>query len=895
MANQVMPHTLRLMNGDGENVLLGYRIPYLPDFLASPHRIGSTDTERLREVLDSQSRLVDNLWKWQQSSFAIRYLYLGTGEVQVGFLARSRASTGKGQMIAEAMAADVRELLEGFGYPTQPMSSEELKAFTDPFPNPSIIDVRQQEDGIPLLFLGHAYVVYPFEPSATTWIPVFEALLRQRHPCVISAYLEPTRLTEAESSSLTRAATLAETGREQEVRAPMGTIQIVGRDPYAAVVARLYADLSVSLRRPFHVVAQIATPETDTRRAWALAQVLGAEATRTVWGAEAAAGDGQLPSGFEAVIPETSAERRQAQRMFSGMELRAWGQSKATEGKERLRYLADARRASAVFRFPVAMHGGIPGIRVKQPMPIFDVVPTEEPGQSIVLGHFAERGGDVHLPLHALNRHCLVAGTTGAGKTTTCIRIMAALWEQGIPTLVIEPAKTEYRGLLQSKLGQDLLIFSLGDESISPFRLNPLEIMPGVRVERHISYLKAAFMAAMPTFPILPSLVEESLYRIYGRKGWRFTDVGGPDDAHRMPVLDELYREVLRVAEERGYQDETMQDVRAAASGRIKSLLLGSKGHMLNTRSSIPFDRLMKQPTILELESLHDEEKATVMLFLLTALREYVRTTRNGEGLKHVTIIEEAHRIMARTSRVSDPEVAPAATEVAAGMFSAMLSETRAYGEGIVIAEQIPEHLATEALKNTNVKIIHQLPGEDDRRLLGGTTNMLPEQEAYVAKLEAGCAAFFAEGYERPTFVRVNKYPDTGQLPAGIVDARVREHMRPFYSDHPELFLPFSGCAFCDAQCTYRAWLALVVHEQSVRDSFRKSLVEFEGLYKEKGEDSAWLQLFNACRRVLKPLHLDSDLNALYCYWVHVSSQNVSQLAAAQFKATHQRLQTRLE
>jgi hypothetical protein len=254
--------------------------------------------------------------------------------------------------------------------------------------------------------------------------------------------------------------------------------------------------------------------------------------------------------------------------------------------------------------------------------------------------------------------------------------------------LVIEPAKTEYRALLESEIAKDLQVCTLGDEVVSPFRLNPLEILPGVRVERHISYLKAVFTAALPTFPILPSLVEESLYRIYSRKGWRFTDEGVSNDTRAMPTLDELYREILRVAEERGYQERTMQDVRAAASGRIKPFLLGSKGQMLNVLHSIPMSVLMKHPTILELESLNDEEKALVMLFLLTMLHEYVRTTRQEHRLQHVTIIEEAHRVMARATRPADPEAAPATAAAAVSMFAAMLSEIRAYGEGIVVAPQ---------------------------------------------------------------------------------------------------------------------------------------------------------------------------------------------------------------
>ncbi len=888
MTTRATPYVLCTHEKGRDRAILGFRIPYLPDFLASPHRVGATDRERLQEVLEHQARLVANLWKWQSGAFALRYLYEGAGEVKVAFVARAFAPPEQGQAFGEAMASDLVGLLASFGYPIEPMGEEELTGFIDPFSSPGVVEIRQQEDIIPLLFLGPAYVVYPFQPPTTTWIPIFEALLRQQLPCLISLHLEPTSLTEAERNALAEAAKLAETGKEQELRGPMGTMHVTARDPHALVVSHLYADLLVSLSRPFHVIVQIATKVQELQTAWALAQVVGSEITVTADLAEAAQGDTRLPAGCDVCIPDNAAELEKARRTLVELELRHWGQSRATEGKERLRYLADARRASAAFRFPIAMRGGIPGIRVKQPLPVFEVVTQENPQESIALGIFAGRGIQVHLPLRAINRHVLVAGTTGSGKTTTCVRLLVELWRRGIPTLVIEPAKTEYRALLESEIGSDIQVFTLGDEVVSPFRLNPLEILPGVRVERHISYLKAAFAAALPTFPILPSLIEESLYRIYSRKGWRFTDEGISEDVRPMPTLDELYREILRVAEERGYQRETMQDVRAAASGRIKPFLLGSKGQMFNVPRSISMDVLMTRPTILELESLNDEEKALVILFLLTMLHEYVRTTRRERGLQHVTIIEEAHRVMARATRPADPEAAPATAAAAVSMFAAMLSEIRAYGEGIVIAEQIPQHLADDAVKNTNVKIVHQLPGEDDRRVIGAAMSLGEEQEPYIAKLEPGWAAFFTEGYEKPTFIHVNKYPDEGELPDRVEDERVQARMGHFRQEHAALFLPFPGCAFCEVRCAYRDRVALMAYEQENRDAFRSALFRFEGHLREGKEAEGWQCLAKTCSNALRPLGLGQDIHAGYCYFVHLSERPVSRGKAVHFKRTYQ-------
>ena len=889
MVDRAKPYVLRIQEQGRERALLGFRIPYIPDFLASPHRVGTTDQERLQEVLEHQVRLVANLWKWQGSAFALRYLYRGSGEVEVRFLARILAPQGQGQAFGEAMTSDIRGLLESFGYPTEPMLEQELRTLLHPFTNLTIAEIRQHEEQVPLFFAEEpAYLVYPFQPPTTTWISVFEVLLRQSFSCLISLHLEPTEITEGERHILATEAKFAETAREQYDEVHYGTVPSrLIRDPHAPVVSRLYADFLVSLSRPYHIVAQIASSEPQV--AWTLAQVLGAEITMTTHLTEAAQGDARLPAGFDVIVPNSAAELDAARRTLTTLELHRWGPTLAPKEHEWLRYLVDAHRASAAFRFPVAVRGGIPGIRVKQPLPVFEVVPQEKPQDSVTIGTFAGLGNEFYLPLRAINRHVLVAGTTGSGKTTTCIRLLVELWKQGIPTLVIEPAKTEYRALLESEIAKDLQVCTLGDEVVSPFRLNPLEILPGVRVERHISYLKAVFTAALPTFPILPSLVEESLYRIYSRRGWRFTDEGVSNDTRPMPTLDELYREILRVAEERGYQERTMQDVRAAASGRIKPFLLGSKGQMLNVLHSIPMSMLMKRPTILELESLNDEEKALVMLFLLTMLHEYVRTTRQEHRLQHVTIIEEAHRVMARAARPADPEAAPATAAAAVSMFAAMLSEIRAYGEGIVIAEQIPQRLADDAVKNTNVKIIHQLPGEDDRRVIGAAMSIGEEQEPYIAKLEPGWAAFFTEGYEKPTFIHVNKYPDKGDLPDRVENHKVQARMKNFRQDYADRFLPFPGCAFCEAQCAYRDRVALVAYELEGREAFRKALFTSK-------RDQDWREAIQACQSAIHSLDLDKDSNAAYCYFVHLFSMPISETLRNNFlRAYESQLQQRGE
>ena len=337
-----------------------------------------------------------------------------------------------------------------------------------------------------------------------------------------------------------------------------------------------------------------------------------------------------------------------------------------------------------------------------------------------------------------------------------------------------------------------------------------------------------------------------------------------------MPTLGELYSEIIKVADERGYSDKTAQDIRAAASGRIGSLLRGSKGRMLNTRMSLPIDQLMNNPTILELELLNDDEKALVMLFLLTAIQEYCRVHRTKSELQHITVIEEAHRVMSATSHVGNRETQADTSAVAVGMVSSALSEVRGYGEAFIIAEQIPTRLAEDALKNTNIKIIHRLPGKDDREQVGATMNMEKEQEDYLIKLEPGQAAVYMEGYERPTFIAVDDFRQANRINEKTTEAAVQEHMAPFLNRYKDRIFPFVACKFCLKQCNYRDRLSPIVYDVRTGTRFDKDYAAFITELKQGADIQAWSHFVEACKSVLVRFGLGKDVHAVYCYLAHL-------------------------
>jgi len=452
----------------------------------------------------------------------------------------------------------------------------------------------------------------------------------------------------------------------------------------------------------------------------------------------------------------------------------------------------------------------MPGFRIK-PYARFGVTRTEAPGTSLDLGELLDQGAALgvpySIPLRTLTKHGLIVGTTGSGKTTTVCRLLRGLWEKGVPFLVIEPVKTEYRDLLRGgRLGEALRIFTLGNEQVAPFRLNPLSILPGVSVQAHIDLLKSVFNSSFFMWGPLPQVLELCLHEIYRDRGWDLTTGHNPRGLSQAnPTLTDLWRKVDPVVNGLGYSHESTLEIRAALKTRLESLRIGGKGMMLDTRASPCLEALLQKPTVIELQAVADnEEKAFLMGIILALLYEYYgsRGLEGGGELKHVTVIEEAHRLLSRDT--SENPYTGNVKGQAVETFTNILAEIRAYGEGFLIAEQIPTKLAPEIIKNTNLKVMHRLVAEDDRRVMAAAMN-IPEADARrVVSLAVGQAAVFSEGWDTAALVRVPYVPPQGPpLSKAAREAEIKAAHAPAAESARS---PLAACAaHCRAICQHRA------------------------------------------------------------------------------------------
>jgi uncharacterized protein len=433
-------------------------------------------------------------------------------------------------------------------------------------------------------------------------------------------------------------------------------------------------------------------------------------------------------------------------------------------------FLGSTRLVAALARAPARE---VPGLRFTL-RPAFDVTPetvpavpgAPAPGLSagVVLDWNRIPAGTLALPAASLNRHVFVCGATGAGKSQTVRNLLEQATKAGIPWLVVEPAKAEYRLMAARLPGAGVIAIRPGDLGQPAAGINPLEPAPGpggarFPLQTHADLLRALFLAAFQADEPFPQVLAAALARCYEQAGWDLVtgQSAVPGVAPAYPGLEDLQAAAMTVVNQIGYGREVADNVRGFVTVRIGSLRLGTTGRFLDGGHPVDFTALLDRNMVLEIEDAGDDhDKAFLMGAVLIRLIEHLRLRHRHEGsgvprLRHLTVVEEAHRLL----RQSPPGAAAGPAAHATEMFADLLAEIRAYGEGLIIAEQIPAKLIPDVIKNTAVKIVHRLPAADDRAAVGATMNLHHAQSEYLVTLPPGEAAVHTDGMDYPLLARM--------------------------------------------------------------------------------------------------------------------------------------------
>jgi uncharacterized protein DUF87 len=715
-----------------------------------------------------------------------------------------------------------------------PMADDNaLARWLDPFvPHPAgIVEIRKRvraaRPNRPDAGVRYYLAVQPFSAAAPSWEPVWRAMIAHPAPVMLSVALAPFVVSRQVNDMLAELATrYGRLGTPGQMPDGIWSPAVpLAADAFAVDAARLFADAARRYSsRTFRVRVTVASPEP-------LGESLPELIASTISPPEQASDAAVLTATFQgaahiAVRPEPD-ELAAARTGLSRLELNAWDAQYVRglpevppAGLRLLAELVDPREAGAALRLPLAVQGHMPGFPVRRPGMALEADyrpsgPTVGLGRQLVADREA---GPMGIGVSALTRHALFVGTTGSGKTNSTLAFCEQLWrDRGVPFLVIEPVNStldDYRWLATRPGFEDMLVLTVGNEAVAPFRLNPFEVPPGVRVGSHIAGLLACFDAAFGLWDPLPAIYNRALRAAYSRRGiiQDTRSDGAPPGG--WPTLGDFVAEMRRQTEALDYAGEVRSNIIAASRLRAETLAEGACATTLDCVRSYPISELLRRPVVLELAGVGDNEKEQTLLtaLVLQTMTEFYKAGREGDGLAHVTVIEEAHRLLGKPIVGGDVKEGNAQAR-AAQAFANTLAENRKYGEGLVIVEQVPGKLVEDAYKNTNLKLMHRLPAEDDRRLIGATMRFSPDQERYASTLEPFTAFAYHDALDRPALVRLPNVRADAARTAGLDrapladDAHLATTFRRVAQEVPELdaaIAPYAECEGCRSRCLFR-------------------------------------------------------------------------------------------
>ena len=491
----------------------------------------------------------------------------------------------------------------------------------------------------------------------------------------------------------------------------------------------------------------------------------------------------------------------------------------------RFPYIVTEEEASEFFRLPIGDENVSAGLNVNE-----SVKTAKTYADNIINGGDIEvgklrsstKGDTIGFNLKDLAKHMLVVGTPGSGKTTFSVGMLDRLWkEHHIPFLVIEPAKNEYRALVQSI--PDLQVFTPGKNFISPFVYNPFVPPKNVKLETYKSTLKTAFAAGVSMTTPLDKIFEEAINNCYS--DFRWLDTYTTDNKGKIFNITDFIKCFQQTFDEIGYTGD------AKNIGRAGVVRLNSLVNLFDNYYSIPIEDLLSKPTIIELAAIENaEQKALIISLLLLSVLSYVNANYVGEGgLKNVILLEEAHVLLDSNMNSGQGEANP--SSIAQGLIKRMLAEIRSYGVGLVIADQSPRKVGTDVVALTDMKVIFRLVEAADKQIIADSSNMSDAMIQRMSKLKPGEAFLFFNKLDEPEEVITPDYRLENNISISLSDEGIKS-LSTYWKNKPEMLKPYPECNvihYCKQTCDYsQRILAREIARRIYVKNFKPDSTDFE-------------------------------------------------------------------
>ena len=368
-----------------------------------------------------------------------------------------------------------------------------------------------------------------------------------------------------------------------------------------------------------------------------------------------------------------------------------------------------------------------------------------------------EESANLILNRQAMTSHTFVTGSTGTGKSNAVYHLLDEITKNGQTTfLVVEPAKGEYKNVFGNCT--DVQVFGTNPRETPLLRMNPFAFPEDIHILEHIDRLVEIFNACWPMYAAMPAVLKDAIERSYQKVGWDLRN--SESEKGVFPTFFDLLDILPGVIEESHYSKDTQSDYVGALCTRVKSLTNGIYGSVLCAEDALTDEALFDRNVVVDLSRVGSmETKSLLMGILVMKLQEY-RMCSSGMNsrLRHVTVLEEAHNLLRKTSAEQSQEGANLQGK-SVEMLANAIAEMRTYGEGFIIADQAPGLLDMSVIRNTNTKIILRLPDEEDRKLVGKSAALKEAQIDELSKLPLGVAAVYQNEWPEAVLCKIEAYP----------------------------------------------------------------------------------------------------------------------------------------
>lgn len=386
--------------------------------------------------------------------------------------------------------------------------------------------------------------------------------------------------------------------------------------------------------------------------------------------------------------------------------------------------------------------------------------PSEKTPKTLIAGNVyhmrkEDKNIRVKLDMDSLCAHTFITGSTGTGKSNFIYNLLEQIYEEDKHFLVIEPAKGEYKNVLGGF--DDVSVYGTNPMYTELLHINPFSFPKHINVLEHIDRLVEIFNACWPMYAAMPAVLKDAIERVYKDKGWIFSNPAYYSDD--FPTFADLIKVLPDIMIESLYSADTKSDYSGALITRVKSLTNGINGEIFCSTKEISNEALFNKNVIVDISRVGSvETKSLIMGILIMKLQEYcMQPDKMNENLQHITVLEEAHNLLRRTSFVQAQESSNLQGK-SVEMLTNAIAEMRTYGEGFIIADQAPDMLDEAVIRNTNTKIIFRLPDEHDCELVGKSIALNDVQIKELAKLPAFVAVIHQNDWIEAVLCKSEKY-----------------------------------------------------------------------------------------------------------------------------------------